>query len=50
MAHVDFMTIAKWVSQRDGGVLIGKIYGHLDATHEDLMADQLSDHLRARGA
>ena len=29
MAGVDFMTIAKWVGHLDGGVLIGKLYGHL---------------------
>jgi len=33
MAGVDYMTIAKWVGHRDGGVLIGKVYGHLGDTH-----------------
>jgi integrase len=29
MAGIDFMTIATWVGHRDGGVLIGKVYGQL---------------------
>jgi site-specific recombinase XerD len=29
MSGIDFMTIAKWVGHQDGGVLIGKVYGHL---------------------
>jgi integrase len=33
MSGVDFMTIASWVGHRDGGVLIGKVYGHLAETH-----------------
>lgn len=33
MAGVDFMTIAKWVGHRDGGLLIGKVCGHLSETH-----------------
>lgn len=27
MAGIDFMTIAAWVGHRDGGVLIGTVYG-----------------------
>jgi integrase len=29
MSGIDFMTIAAWVGHKDGGVLIGKVYGHL---------------------
>ena len=27
MNGIDYMTIARWVGHRDGGVLIGKVYG-----------------------
>lgn len=29
MSGIDFMTIAGWVGHKDGGVLIGRVYGHL---------------------
>ena len=38
MSGVDFMTIAKWVGHQDGGVLIGKVYGHLADEHRKRMA------------
>jgi len=38
MSGVDFMTIAKWVGHRDGGVLIGKVYGHLSDEHKAAQA------------
>lgn len=41
MSGVDFMTIAKWVGHRDGGVLIGKVYGHLADEHRKAMADKV---------
>jgi integrase len=41
MAGIDFMTIAKWVGHRDGGVLIGKVYGHLADSHRKAMAEKL---------
>jgi integrase len=41
MAGIDFMTIAKWVGHRDGGVLIGKVYGHLNRGHMERMAKKL---------
>lgn len=28
MSGIDFMTIARWVGHKDGGILIGKVYGH----------------------
>lgn len=33
MSGIDFMTIARWVGHKDGGVLIGKVYGHLSNEH-----------------
>ena len=36
------MTIAAWVGHKDGGVLIGKVYGHLADTHKKAMADKLN--------
>jgi integrase len=33
MSGVDFMTLASWVGHSDGGVLIGKVYGHIDNKH-----------------
>ncbi len=41
MAGIDFMTIAKWVGHVDGGVLIGKVYGHLAEGHGRLMAKKV---------
>jgi len=41
MGGIDFMTIAEWVGHADGGVLIGKVYGHLAAEHRRKMADKL---------
>jgi integrase len=41
MSGVDFMTIAKWVGHKDGGVLIGKVYGHLADDHRKRMAQQV---------
>lgn len=34
MAGVDAMTTASWVGHSDGGVLIGKVYGHLNPQHK----------------
>ncbi len=33
MQGVDYMTIASWVGHADGGVLIGRVYGHLSDKH-----------------
>jgi hypothetical protein len=38
MAGVDFMTIAEWLGHKDGGILIGKVYGHLLDEHRQRMA------------
>lgn len=42
MSGVDFMTIAAWVGHRDGGILIGKVYGHLANEHRKAMADRVN--------
>jgi integrase len=42
MSGVDFMTIAKWVGHKDGGVLIGKVYGHLADAHTKQQAQKLN--------
>jgi integrase len=42
MSGVDFMTIAAWVGHLDGGVLIGKVYGHLANEHRKLMAGRVA--------
>ncbi|HEY5743712.1 MAG TPA: site-specific integrase [Terrimicrobiaceae bacterium] len=42
MAGVDFMTVAHWLGHQDGGVLVGKVYGHLADEHKRRMADNLS--------
>jgi len=42
MAGIDFMTIAGWLGHRDGGILIGKVYGHLLDEHRQSMAARLS--------
>ena len=41
MAGVDYLTIARWVGHRDGGILIGKVYGHLSSAHRKTMAARL---------
>ncbi len=42
MAGVDFMTVARWLGHKDGGILVGKIYGHLVDEHRQRMADRLA--------
>jgi integrase len=42
MSGIDFMTIAAWVGHKDGGVLIGKVYGHLADEHRKAMAERLN--------
>lgn len=42
MSGIDFMTIARWVGHKDGGVLIGKVYGHLSNEHAKLQASRMS--------
>jgi integrase len=42
MSGIDFMTIAAWVGHKDGGILIGKVYGHLANEHRKSMAERLN--------
>ena len=42
MANVPYMTIAAWVGHKDGGVLIGRVYGHLSEDHKAETAGRLS--------
>jgi integrase len=42
MSGIDFMTIAAWVGHKDGGVLIGKVYGHLADEHRKEMAEKVN--------
>jgi len=42
MNGLDFMTIAHWLGHSDGGILVGKVYGHLADAHKTRMADGLS--------
>jgi integrase len=41
MAGIDYMTIARWVGHKDGGILIGKVYGHLSNEHAQRQAAKL---------
>jgi integrase len=41
MAGIDFMTIADWLGHSDGGILVGKVYGHLADTHKQAAARKL---------
>jgi integrase len=47
MAGIDFMTVASWLGHRDGGILIGKVYGHLLDEHRQKMAAKLTIGLAA---
>jgi integrase len=42
MSGIDYMTIAKWVGHQDGGILIGKVYGHLADSHVKAQAQKLT--------
>lgn len=50
MSNIDFMTIARWVGHKDGGVLIGKVYGHLADQHRKQMANKVSFTVATRAA
>ena len=41
MSGIDYMTIARWVGHQDGGVLIGKVYGHLSNEHAKRQAGRV---------
>ena len=42
MSGIDYMTIARWVGHKDGGILIGKVYGHLSNEHAQLQATRMN--------
>lgn len=42
MSGINYMTIARWVGHKDGGVLIGKVYGHLSNEHAQAQAARLN--------
>jgi hypothetical protein len=42
MSGIDFMTIARWVGHKDGGILIGNVYGHLSNEHAQAQAARLN--------
>src|SRR5438874_4885011 len=42
MAWIDFMTIAAWAGHKDGGILIGKVYGHLLDEHRQRAAKRVT--------
>jgi integrase len=42
MSGIDYMTIARWVGHKDGGVLIGKVYGHLNNEHTQAQVARLN--------
>ncbi|MEA3188425.1 MAG: hypothetical protein QOD99_2255 [Chthoniobacter sp.] len=42
MAGLDFMTIAAWMGHKDGGILVGKVYGHLLQDHRRRAARKVS--------
>jgi len=42
MAGIDFMTISAWLGHRDGGILVGKVYGHLLDEHRQKAAKRVS--------
>ena len=37
MSGIDYLTIARWVGHKDGGVLIGRVYGHLTDVHARML-------------
>jgi integrase len=41
MSGIDFKTIAEWLVHQDGGMLVGKVYGHLLPEHRQRMAERL---------
>ncbi len=41
MTGIDFMTTAQWLGHQDGGILVGKCYGHLADHHKQEAARKL---------
>lgn len=42
MSGIPLPTVARWMGHSDGGVLVGKVYGHLADSHEDEMAQKVN--------
>jgi len=42
MSGIDFKSITVWVGHKDGGVLMGKVYGHLANEHRKAMAGRMN--------
>ncbi|MEI6377416.1 MAG: tyrosine-type recombinase/integrase [bacterium] len=42
MGGIDYMTIAEWLGHQDGGILVGKTYGHLNDEHKRKAAKKLT--------
>ncbi len=42
MGGIDYMTVASWLGHQDGGILVGKVYGHLLDEHKKKAAQGLS--------
>jgi integrase len=40
-AGVDFLTLSRWLGHSDGGVLVGKTYGHMRQEHSTAMAARI---------
>lgn len=41
MSGIDYMTLARWVGHQDGGILIGRVYGHLSNEHAQRQAKRM---------
>ncbi len=41
MAGIGYMTIAAWLGHKDGGILVGKVHGHLLDEHHQHAAKLL---------
>jgi integrase len=41
MSGIDFKSISEWLGHQDGGMLVGKVYGHLLPEHRQRMAQRL---------
>ena len=42
MGGLDLMTISEWLGHSDGGILVGRVYGHLNDSHKKAAAQKLS--------
>jgi integrase len=42
ISGIDYRTIARWVGHKDGGILVGKVLGHLSNEHAQAQAARLN--------